>query len=121
MNKLLRISLAVSICFSLSGCKPAQEEGKEERADSVAVQPQHFKKNSGVPENFNRDIHVIGELLDALDNPSIAKERKELLLGALEMKATELDILKIDLTQEEQLVLEKARTSLGLDFSNKQK
>ncbi len=121
MNRLFRISLAVSICFSLGGCKPAHEEGKEARVDSVAVQPQHFKKNSGVPENFNRDIHVIGEFLAALDNPSIAKERKELLLNALETKVTEADKLEVNLTREEKIVLEKAGEILSLDIENKQK
>jgi hypothetical protein len=103
----------VLFSFSLAGCKPRQPEGSESRSASP---PRHFRKTSGEPENFNRDIHVIRTLwteLSALDpSNEDEKEKYNLLLDALRKKIDALDPTLSDLPEFDQALIKEIRSHL---------
>ena len=116
MKSAFYIALVFSFIL-LSGCKPNREEGKEGRTDSQSSQPQHFKKTSGEPENFNRDIHVIRTLwveLGKLDGTSAGQDdRKILLIQALEERVSVVDSSTKDLDKKDQELLRQIRIYLN--------
>lgn len=99
--KVLSYLLTGVVLFSLMGCKPAQQENEPARATSVPSQPQHFKKTSGEPENFNRDLHVLRTLWAELSATDPSSEKYALLIKALREKVAVMepfgDLSKTDL------------------------
>lgn len=112
----MKIVFIVLSFVLVAGCNPAQQENESARAESVSSQPEHFKKNSGEPENFNRDVHVLRTLwteVSALD-PSKEEqaERYNLLLEALREKIKGIEPILPDLSESDQSLIREIKSFL---------
>ena len=109
----LIIGLAL-LALSLVGCKPSKNEPA--LVESASSQPQHFKKNSGEPENFNRNIHVIRTLWNELSTLDPANEdqaeKYNLLLEALQKRMDKLNCSEAEFDQADRDLFAQVKEAL---------